>query len=212
MQLASDLDNTEFVGAQNPDNILSVQFYDYASLDKFKTEQTGIKSYRAECPFVRIAVPGNDKSVIERPAEPRDVARFPNQWLNYQMTTGKIAMADDVPGWKLEKWEELNDEQVRNLKHLRFYTVEQIAGASDAQVQGIGMGGQGLKNRAIAALDSRNNAKANSEIAKRDETIEKLIEQVQALTALVKAPNTTKKMPVKKGVKKMPVADEQAAA
>lgn len=172
MQLASDLDNTDFVNPKNPDSIMSVEFYDYAAPDMWKTKETGIKHFKPECPFIRLAVPGMDKSIVERPAEQADARRFPQHWLHYQMTTGKIAMAGDVPGWKLGDWDIVNAEQVRNLNHLRFYTVEQIAGASDMQIQGMGIGGQGLKNQAIAALEARHAERSNVEIAKRDQQIE----------------------------------------
>lgn len=185
VMLASDVNNPEFAGAVPEDSLLAVEFYDYKAIDKWETEKTGIKTYKKECPFVRISVPGNDKSVIERPAEARDVQRFPKHWLYYQMQTGKIANAENVPGWQIDQWPELDADQVRNLKHLRFYTVEQIAGANDAQVQGIGMGGHGLKTRAIAALEARNSIKTNTELAKRDDMIASLKDDVAKLTELV---------------------------
>lgn len=192
--LASDFDNPDFVGARNPDDMLSVEFYDHAALDTHATNETGIKTYRKECPFVRIAVPGNDKNIVERPAEGRDARRWPKQWLVYQMQTGKIANAENVPGWQIDEWPDLNPDQVRLLKHLRFYTVEQIAGANDAQVQGIGMGGNALRAQAQQALKERNSAGAREELAKREAEIMELRREqgemrqtMQSLLATVQA-------------------------
>lgn len=185
--LASDLNNPEFIGPKNPDDILHIEFYDHAALDTWKTQQTGIKSYKDSCPFIRIAIPGNPNLTVERPADGKDTKRWPRQWLFFQMQTGKIANAENVPGWQLDQWAELGEEQVRQLKFLRFYTVEQIAGANDAQIQGIGMGGQGLREKAKRALAERNGAAVSEEVKARDEKIASLEAQMQELMGMLKA-------------------------
>lgn len=184
MQLASDLDNPDFVGARNPNDMLSVEFYDHAPLDKWETEKTGIKTYRKECPFVRISIPGNGLSVVERPAEVGDTKRFPREWLVYQMSKGGHENAS-AGGWKLQDWDEMNPDLIRQLNYLRFFTVEQLAAANDIQVQGIGMGGQGLREKAKAAVAARNGKAANDEVAKRDAEIAELKEQMAQLMAAV---------------------------
>lgn len=199
--LASDLDNPEFIGPKNPDEVLHVEFYDHAALDVWKTKETGIKSYKEECPYVRISIPGNPHSMIERPADKRDTLRFSRQWLYFQMQTGKIANAENVPGWQIDQWGELGDEQVRQLKFLRFYTVEQIAGANDAQIQGIGMGGQGLREKAKRALAERNGAAVNEEVKARDEKIAQLEQQMEKLMALVQEKPDAPAEPVHRGRK-----------
>jgi hypothetical protein len=185
MQLASDLNNPAFSGATNPDSALAVEFYNHAALDTWATEQTGIKTYLKECPFVRIAIPGNDKTVIERPAHKRDTERFPRQWLVFQMQTGMIANAENIPGWQLEEWPDLTEDQVRQLKFLRFYTVEQIAGANDTQIQGIGMGGLGLREKARKALAERNTAMVQNAVSERDSEIAELKAQMAQLMEMV---------------------------
>lgn len=185
--LASDLSNPEFVGAKNPDDILQIEFYDHAALDTWKTQQTGIKSYKEECPFIRIAIPGNPNLTVERPADGKDTRRWPRQWLFYQMQTGKIANAENVPGWQIDQWDELGEEQVRQLKFLRFYTVEQIAGANDAQIQGIGMGGQGLREKAKRALHERNSAAVSDEVKARDAVIAEMQAQMAEMMELLKS-------------------------
>jgi hypothetical protein len=198
--LASDLNNAEFVGAKNPDDILHIEFYDYAALDTWKTQQTGIKSYKDACPFIRIAIPGNPNLTVERPADGKDTKRWPRQWLFFQMQTGKIANAENVPGWQIDQWDELGEEQVRQLKFLRFYTVEQIAGANDAQIQGIGMGGQGLREKAKRALAERNGAAVNAEVQARDTLIAEMRAQMAEMMEMIKAKPTDAE-PVKRGRK-----------
>lgn len=183
--LASDLNNNEFSGARNPNELLHVEFYDHAALDTWKTQETGIKTYRAECPFIRIAIPGNKDLTVERPADGRDVQNHPREWLVFQMQTGKIANAENVPGWQIDTWDEMTPEQVRQLKFLRFYTVEQIAGANDAQIQGIGMGGQGLREKAKRALAERHGSEVNEEVKARDAKIAALEAKLEKLLSLM---------------------------
>ncbi len=199
--LASDLNNTEFVGAKNPDDILHIEFYDYAALDTWKTQQTGIKSYKDACPFIRIAIPGNPNLTVERPADGKDTKRWPRQWLFFQMQTGKIANAENVPGWQIDQWDELGEEQVRQLKFLRFYTVEQIAGANDAQIQGIGMGGQGLREKAKRALHERNSVAVNAEVQARDVLIAEMQAQMAEMMEMIKAKPADAPEPAKRGRK-----------
>lgn len=183
--LASDLNNNEFAGARNPNDLLHVEFFDHAALDTWKTDATGIKTYKAECPFIRIAIPGNPNLTVERPADGRDMQNYPRQWLVFQMQTGKIANAENVPGWQIDSWDEMTPEQVRQLKFLRFYTVEQIAGANDAQIQGIGMGGQGLRERAKRALAERHGSEVNEEVKARDAKIAALEAKLEKLLSLM---------------------------
>ena len=84
--------------------------------------------------------PGNDKRVIETPVREDHKARWPAKWLAWQMREGLIeGAAADVPGWPLKDWPELNEQQRRELEYLRFSTVEQLAGASDGQIQRLGL-------------------------------------------------------------------------
>ena len=72
----------------------------------------------------------------------------------------------DVPGWRIEDWDHLkgNDLTIRDLKHARFQTVEQIAGASDSQIQSMGMGGPGLREQARKDLKRRNESQYTDEM------------------------------------------------
>lgn len=186
--LASDLNNPEFLGAVNPDDLVQITFYDYKPLDKFKTESPdgqGKKHYKDEKPFVRIEIPGKKDSVIERYATQTDSERWPRQWLNYQMQTGKVPQSNNIPGWRIEDWPEMGEDQARELKFYRFYTVEQIAGCSDSQAQSI-MGGFGLRQRAQEAIAARNKSAASEMLAERDAKISGLESKVDQLADMMK--------------------------
>lgn len=202
--LASDLNNPEFVGATNPDSLLQVEFYDHAALDTWKTQETGIKAYRPECPFIRMSVPGNQLSTVERPADERDTKRFPREWLVYQMKSGKIAQTQDLPTDTPIAQLGLDEETVRQLAYLRFHSVERLAHANDAQLQGIGMGGIGLRDKARAYLGELKVVNARKEVDERDARIKSLEEKLERLLAL--AENEPKRGPGR------PKSDERQAA
>lgn len=171
--LASDLNNPQFANPTNPDDALQVEFYDFAAPDDWGTRENyekGIpeKKFRKECPFIRISIPGNNLNVVERAADGRDILRFPKHWLFYQMQTGKIADGQSVPGWQIDEWGDLDASTKHKLKFLRFVTVEQLAGATDSQIQQIGMGAEGLRVRARDALKLRQRSEIDAAVKERD--------------------------------------------
>lgn len=138
-----------------------------------------------QIPQIRIQRPGDNTSIIEREVIESDKARWPNQWLYFAQANGLVEGVAEIPGWRIEDWPHVNGdaETVRNLKYQRFMTVEQIAGASDAQVQRLGMGGAGLRKAAQEAVRSRVSEGINKELAAKDKLI---AEQGDAIKALQK--------------------------
>lgn len=187
--LASDLNNPEFAGPVNPDEMLYVEFYWHEPLDPWASREKGYEVKLPRQPFVRIMKPGDGLSILEVPVREDHKQRFPQKWLYFQMKEGLVDDGKDIPGWKLEDWPEMagKDEFLRGLKYLRFYTVEQLAGASDAQVQGIGLGGLGLREKAKAALREHISVAAKAELAERDTKINTQAEQIKALQEQVAA-------------------------
>src|SRR3990167_10688072 len=142
MGFETDLANRNFVGATNPDSLLHSEFYWYEPLDQNKSDEESVKQgrpIRINGPkqiYVRIMAPGDQTSIIETPVREDHKRRFPEKWLYFQIQEGLIDGGANQPGWKIEEkmdgmWE-LSEEEVHQLKFLRFYTVEQIAGANDA--------------------------------------------------------------------------------
>ena len=174
--VASDLNNPAFVGAMNPDTLLSVEFYWHEPEDVLKSEAAGKIIRLPKQPYIRIMAPGDKTSIVESPVFERHKARWPDKWLYWQIKEGLIEGAQDVPGWKIEEWTHLTPEQVRELKFLRFSVVEQIAGASDDQVQKLGMGGLAIREAARQALRARMGAEVREEMNKKDAEISALKE------------------------------------
>lgn len=190
VMLASDVANPDFVGAQNPDDLLHVEFYMYAPLDKYKSEEQGKQVRFPEEPYVRIMRPGDNTSIIETAVRQEHKQRWPKKWLFFQMQRGEVPM-DNIPGWKIEDWEVLTDDQRHELKFLRFSTVEQIAGASDSQIQRLGIGGNGLREQAKNAIKTKQRSEAQAEIEARDKEIADLkgsLAEIKAMLAAQKPP------------------------
>jgi len=172
--LASDLNNPEFQGARNPDSGLYVEFYWNEPVDGWASRAASNEAQRnvvvklPKQPYIRIMVPGDKTSEFTTAVTESHKQRFPREWLSWQIAEGIIGGEEDIPGWKLAEWEELNADLVRELQYLRFQTVEQIAGASDKQIQGIGMGGIQLREKARVALRNRMGAETRTALEAKD--------------------------------------------
>lgn len=208
--LASDLNNPEFVGAINPDDALYVKFEMYTPEDANKSIAAGRKvmATRFEkqmkegkevwvdtgdllrVPYVTIMKPGDSTSIMHLEVREDHKRRWPRHWLAFQIEEGLVEDGSQLPGWKIEEWDQFKDdkESIRNLKHMRFYTVEQIASASDAQVQRMGLGGMGLREAAKNAIRSKMGLDVRKEIASKDAQMAAMQKQIEELSALVKRP------------------------
>ena len=193
--LATDVNNPEFVGATNPDAQLYVEFYWNEPVDKWASEEASAKAAkrvvikRERQPFVRIMRPGDATSILETAVREDHKQRWPDKWLYWMMAEGLIEEGEGIPGWKLEEWPHLSDKPdiLRELKFLRFHTVDQVAGASDAQVQKLGMGGPGLREQAKIDLRERIGKEVKSQMAEKDKQIADMQEQLRKLTEMVMA-------------------------
>ena len=156
----------------NADAHLHVEFYMYD------------KAPYKDVPFVRIMVPGDKTNIIEQPVREYHKERFIRQWLYFQ------SQNDDgqVIGTKLDKWnkdcpEDLSDHQMAELQILKFQTVEQVATATDSQLQRMGMGSAGMRERARAYLSSKNRTENGAELAKTRSELDELKAQMASLMA-----------------------------
>jgi hypothetical protein len=172
MALQSDIENP------NADEKLHVEFYEYQGPDI---------PHRGR-PFVRIMVPGDKTNVVDRPVRDSDKQRFPRQWLAFQVkgAEGLEAIGTDLAEWHKSRPEEISRNQLDELRILKFQTVEQVATATDGQLQRVGMGGIGLRENARRFLDSRRRSQSSAETELLKQQIEELTKTVSALTAAKK--------------------------
>ncbi len=166
--LDSDIANPKYTDAGNPDRQLHVVFKEIAVRNGVETEKAGRPVFTTELICVQTP-PGGLISVPELCTEYHK-QRFPFQWQQYQNSKG-VGLA--VQGTPLEEWPALEVGQRESLRAAKFYTVEQIANASDLQVQTIGMGGMALRQKAAAWLQSATDSAVAQRLAadnaKKDE-------------------------------------------
>lgn len=173
-----------------PDSRLAVRFYSHEMINHYQSNIDGRPiSYMAD--FVRIEVPGDRNTIIDTFVNEDHKRRFPLQWAQYLNEKAEGKISDDVQGTLLRDWQILTPAIANELKHFKFYTVEQVAGASDEQIQTLGMiAGMSpfaLRDKAKAFI---NQAKDSSfvqmqaeELSKRDAEIELLKKQMAELMA-----------------------------
>lgn len=185
--LASDLQNPNFVGATNPDSLLHVVFYSKAVHQPFESEKQGSAIFK-DMDFIRITTPGNSLNVIDRSVVDDDKKRFPMHWARYKEIRGD---AEHIEGTPVAEWPLLTRAQAEQLRAMKFFSVEQIAGASDEAIGKIGMTvgmsayafRDKAKNFLKVAHDSAAANKMTDELKKRDAEIAEMREQLSKLTA-----------------------------
>lgn len=153
------------------DGRLAIKFYKYMQEDVAATLAEG-RPICKEIDYIKIVVPGDTLSEIDRPVYESDKTRFPIQWANYLNRTSAEGNYEGTP---LKEWNLISRTQAEELRGRKFYTVEQIASASDQQLQSIGMlAGMSpytFRDKAKAFLDS---AKTVADLTNREEEINTL--------------------------------------
>ena len=160
----------------NADNGLHVEFYIH-QVSKDKEEV-----------YVRIQNPGDKLNIIERPVEEEEKRRFPRQWLYFQMKNGEgQVLGTPLADWHKDCPDELNRGQLEELQILKFQSVEQLATASDSQLQRIGMGSTGLREKARLYLTNKNKSESTKELEKTRAELDELKAQMAELLAMKKS-------------------------
>lgn len=148
----------------NADERLTVEFYTHK-----------LPPYEGK-PFVRIVIPGDQTNVIDQPVREDHKRKYPRQWLYFQMQSQEGALPPGTPlaDWHKDRPIEFNEHQLAEMQVLKFQVVEQIAQASDRQLERVGMGGIGLREKARAYLAHKNKSSSANEITSLKEEIEQL--------------------------------------
>lgn len=175
------------------DSRLFVEFFRRPVLSNAKSADAGRPIFD-EFDFIRIIVPGNRNSTVERKVGPEDKMRFPKQYERYQQ-----GLSQKHTGTPLSQWPQMTVSTIANLNALNIFSVEQLAELSDDNATQI-MGSHQLRRQAAAfialAKDAAVNNKLMEELNKRDEEINLLKSQMsQLLTSKAQvnvAPKPTK--------------------
>lgn len=150
------------------DRRLMVTFTLQARLDKAKSVEEGHNVYR-DVEFITINVPGDRLSVVNRPVQPSDKLRFPQQYAIF-----KNARGEQIVGTPLSLWPGINPARVKELEYFNVRTVEQLATLADSGA-GQMMGIQALKQAAKQFVEhSKSQApllKVQAELKERDDRL-----------------------------------------
>ena len=156
-------------GRYNGDDTLLVRFFTHPRQNTAKSEAEGRPIFE-DTDYIEIMQPGNKDSIIKRPATAMDKQRFAEHFRKYEARQSE----DHIEGTLIEQAPWVTRAQVEELRFLNIRTVEQLAGLSDSNAQGI-MGIQALKQKAKKYLET----------AKDEATAEALAEQKELNTALM---------------------------
>jgi hypothetical protein len=142
-------------------------------------------------PFVRILIPGDKHSIVERKATDADKARFARQWRAFQ--DGEAPVETGTP---IEQWPQLTVSQVAEFRAMHIRTVEHLAGLSDGNIAKLGPGGRGLVEKAKAFIAQAKDTAEAQRLAAENESLRNdiaaLQEQVAQLAARLEAQEGTK--------------------
>lgn len=154
------------------DSRLFVEFTSRAVPDEIASREMG-RPISRQMDYIRIRQPG-ERDEIMRPAHDGDRKRFARHWEAYQ--AGRQEAPDGTP---LSILFPNNPEIVENLKYLKVFTVEQLAGLNDTQVQNVGMGARAWQQKAAEFLMLADNGKGLEALTAK---VEQMANQITALT------------------------------
>jgi uncharacterized coiled-coil protein SlyX len=161
----------------------NVRFFNALNENPAKSLEAGRPIFD-EILSISIQFPGGDETV--RRVEPQDSQMYPTQWAAFQ--AGIVPVTEGTP---LSEWSPCPGSVVRELAHLGFRTVEQLAEASDAVKQRLGTSGKYVK-LAKTWLESANSTqndvmKLQEQLSIERSKIEKLRDQIELLMQRVEA-------------------------
>ena len=164
-------------GRHNGDEVLLVRFYTHAKRNQTRSEAEGRPIFE-DTDYIEIMQPGNKDSIVKRPATAMDKNRFAEHFRKYQ------ARQDDehIDGTMIDQVTWVTRAQCEEMKFLNIRTVEQLAGLSDSNAQGI-MGIQSLKAKAVKYLESSKEAATSEALAEQKELNAQLMARLESLEA-----------------------------
>ena len=169
-------------GRYNGDDTLLVRFYSHPKQNEAKSKAEGRPIFE-DTDYIEIMQPGNKDSIIRKPAGELEKNRFPEHFRKYEARQSQ----EHIEGTVIDEAPFVTRAQVEELKFLNVRTVEQLAGLSDSNAQGI-MGIQALKQKAAKFLDTAKDTATAEALAEQKELNAALMERLEALESGEPAP------------------------
>lgn len=182
----------------------NVRFFNSYNENKEKSLQAG-RAIFDEIPSISIQYPGGDETV--RKIEPQDIADYPELYAAFKAGSEVV-----VSGTPLAEWPLMNGSTLRELQHLGFKTVEQLADAHDEVKRKLGPTGRFVK-MAKDWLDAANSSQftvvaLKQQLEREQKRTAKLEEQVELLLQRVEGNEGTDLRPRRKEVIRSIEVDE----
>ena len=183
------------------DHGLAVRFYLREEENNYKSSVEGRPIYDS-VDFIRIQIPGDSTTVIEAPVNEDHKGRFPLEWARY-LNEKAEGGRESFSGTPLTEWTSVTRAQAMELRHYGYYTVEQVAQASDQNISRlgmmVGMAPLSFRDKARAfiaqAKDASFSQRQAEELAKRDLQIsdlqaqnERMAQQMAAILSKLEEP------------------------
>lgn len=162
------------------DTSVYAEFYLHPVENKAKSAEEGRPIYD-EVEFVRIMVPGDKTSMIERPVRIGNFPKNDNHRFASQYAAFKQGLDQNVSGTPLKEWAAISRSQVKELEFFNCRTVEQLAEMPDTAVQNF----TGVANLRELARKFIEEAKDGSAITKMQAELEERDKKIAALEAAV---------------------------
>jgi hypothetical protein len=156
------------------------RFYVKAVQNNFKSERDG-KPVFEDQRYVEVHIPGDRKTVVDRPVKPEDRERWPREYAAFE-----AGLETPLEGLPLEEWAGITRSQVEELRFAHVRTVEQLAALpDDALNRSVSMGGFKLREAAIRHLAQAAEAapmeRLAAESAEKDAKMALMQDQMNAL-------------------------------
>jgi hypothetical protein len=160
------------------DKHLIVQFYMDEVEDAVKTAEAGRPMFKS-VEMCEIRVPGDKDCIIRdrvKSMSPDPKLRFPNQYARFQR-----GEKNQMEGTPLREWGFISRASAKGYEAANIYTVEQLAGLSDANAKQI-FGSFADRQKAIDFIEQ---AKGNAPLTQARAEMEVMRQEIQALRDLV---------------------------
>lgn len=162
---------------------LHVEFYIESLLSEFKSEEAG-RPIHEDMEFVRILIPGDKNTAIDRVASAEDKKRFHEEYGRFKAGEQEAAQAVGTP---LSQWPAISRALAKDFAALNIHTVEQLAQLSDTGKQAFGMGANEWSVKAKAFLETASNSATAQKYASENEALKRDIELLKGQIAEISA-------------------------
>lgn len=153
---------TNYSVSYGDDSSVIVEFFSEPVLQPAESEKEGRPIYK-EVPFISIDFPGDKTKRVVRPVRtesngsaPADTDRFPRQWEAFKNQQEFVAT-----GTPITEWPPIVKAQAMELKGMKIYTVEALAGLPDTALSWFGA--RQLRDKAKTWLETAKTGSLSTE-------------------------------------------------